>query len=278
MKQEHIVHGLQRCHLVLVTTVVLEIDHLYVLHIFVVHLELQAPTLDQPQSWPRHQKQATTRCKNWLHSIAGNGMRTWLDYFFLKKKKRREHSPWSPTATIVSLLSGHRTSGKTFDLHSLSFSPMRTPNEFNLPKVDDHNPYTICLQCVLWAATRRCRYSRSPIASKEATLKLQHQHYAIIIRYSSILIEAFTPIIGHTSLVRMAVGHSALKCIPENLATCMHHYSPRTWPLGPQMHYSRSWGMMISSILAWLHWKHPRTRKSVLPQWTGRGRSGLVHE
>ena len=50
VKQEYILYRLQHCHLVLVTTVVLEIDHLYVLHIFVVHLELQAPMLDQPQS------------------------------------------------------------------------------------------------------------------------------------------------------------------------------------------------------------------------------------
>ena len=80
--------------------------------------------------------------------------RTWLDNKKKKKKKkRREHSPWSPTATIVSLLSGQQTSGKTLDLHSLSLSPMRTPNEFNLPRIDDISPYTICLQCVLWAAS-----------------------------------------------------------------------------------------------------------------------------
>ena len=40
------------------------------------------------------------------------------------------------------------------------------------------------------------------LASKEATLKLQHQHYAIMIGSPPILMDIIGPFIGQTSLVR----------------------------------------------------------------------------
>ena len=54
------------------------------------------------------------------------------------------------------------------------------------------------------------------LASKEATLELQHQHYAIMIGSSPILMDIFGPFIGQICLERMAVGHTALKCMPED--------------------------------------------------------------